>query len=197
MKIRMGFVSNSSSASFIIKFKTSLSFDDMAEYIKKSDEWIAKRWDEEKREKVDWKNLSKKTKPKFEKCTPMREEFLFKTDNGWEIRPSTTMFNDWMDVPAWVFIRAVNEGRIDGIELEKIIKTEEEYDDCLKDDEFNIHCWSWDYLEREDEPEESKKETFEREEEITYEYIKYLSMIGSKLTQEEEIYLSKNLLIKS
>jgi len=194
MKIRTGFVSNSSSASFVIKFKTSLSFDEIAEYIKKSDDWIAKRWDETKREKFDWKNLNKEKE--YEECTPMREIFLFEMEDGWEIRPSTTMFNDWMDIPAWPFIRAINENRIDDIKLEKIIKTEEEYEDCLKEDVFNIHTWSWDYLKRKDEPKESKKETYKKEEEITYEYFKYLGMIGSKLTQEEEVYLSKNLLTK-
>lgn len=197
MKIRTGFVSNSSSASFIIRFKTSLSYDDIATYIKKTNDWIASRWDEDKREKVDWKNLTKKkTKPKFEKCTPFKDEFLFKTNDGWEIHPSTTMFNDWTDVPAWPFIRAINEGRIDGIELEKIIKTEEEYEDCLKEDGFNIHCWSWDYLEREDEPEENKKETLEKEEEIKYEYMSYLHKVGVTLTEEEERYLAKNYLVK-
>jgi len=42
------------------------------------------------------------------------------------------MFNDWADVPAWVFLRALLENQIDGADEAdvKIVKTEEQNFDC-------------------------------------------------------------------
>jgi len=44
MKMRNGFVSNSSSSSFVVTFKYSKSYDELVDLIRLSDEWVDEHW---------------------------------------------------------------------------------------------------------------------------------------------------------
>jgi len=199
MKIRSGFVSNSSSASFIIKFKSQLPEEEISNYIRKSDKWLDERWDATQRRVFDFDAMrqngaTKDKMHKYEPCTPYKDEFFYKEEDGWNITPYTTMMNDWMDVPAWQFIRAISEGRIEGIKLEHIIQTESEYESTNSFVEFDVHTWEYGDLDREDES--NKISIYEKEDDTSYNYIKYLSSVGVKITDEESVFLAKNHLSK-
>lgn len=206
MKIRSGFVSNSSSASFIISFKSSLTEKEIAEIIRKSDSYLDEKWDATSEYGYDAKDifnstLGKPPEKKLVKRTPEKNKFFKAYEDGFEIYPSTTMFNDWMDVPAWKFVRALSENRIPSIKLNKIIQTEEEYDTIKKETSFEVQCWESesyehdvevDRFDSEKEKSKSKKEAEKRQKYVSYEYLSYLSKIGVHLTKDEEVFLAKN-----
>lgn len=190
MKIRTGFVSNSSSASFVVSFKSNLDEKEIVKLIKESDSWLSKRWDEA-----------------YDDGRP----FYTKNNGEFEIQPYTTMFNDWMDVPAWRFIRAISENRIPGVTLGKIIQTQDEYEDCRKQVDFDSYCWefssyimeeNYSNVDHETKQKEKKRalknlrDATGKQEFVNYEYIEYLSNINADLSKEEEVFLVKNHLTK-
>lgn len=192
MKIRNGFVSNSSSASFIIKFNSSLSKDRIIEIIKKSDEWLDEKWDKTIREMFNWSQNT--PEEESEEIEPLSKTFFGKDGNDYFIKPATTMFNDWMDVPAWQLIRALNEGRIQKTELVENRKTFDGYSECDELVEFDKYCWEYnsaildpyENMDPNDIPEANEKQN-----DIEYEYLNYLSKIDVPLTENEIQYLAK------
>lgn len=209
MKIRNGFVSNSSSASFVVSFETSLSKNKIEEYIRKSDKWLDERW--EKTEKKILKPICMKTGVfdyNDELYESKSETFIEnKEDNVFEIKPETTMFNDWGDVPSWKFIRAIYENKIPGINLVDITQIEKEYENCSMEVDFDPYCWEYDsYIIKEEyklysdlgnKSSKMVKEAEKKQKFIDYEYYEYLSKINIPLTEEEELFLVKNHLTKN
>lgn len=205
MKIRQGFVSNSSSASFIIRFKSSRSYKDVVDMVRKSDEWLDKRWDETEKEEWDWEagvaNVIKDIKRKKVKITPIGKYYIKQNGKFLEIHPDTTMMNDWMDIPAWPFIRALSENRIPGLELDSITQTYDEHSECNQPAEFDHISWEYDsaivnpWGDKEPDKNEVDK-AVKHQQEIDYEYMTYLSNIDSPLTEQEQKNLAKNHLTK-
>lgn len=181
MKIRLGFVSNSSSASFIISFDSDLDEEKIAEYIKKSDSFVEKRWDKNEIEILDFESIRSNSK-KYKKIkTEPWKEHLKKNNNHYYLNVYTSMFNDWRDVFTCNFIRACSENKIDGISNLKIIQNEEEYDECNKEVQFDKMCWesefekNWEYIQNR----------------IDAEYLEYLYSINIKLSEKELLLLAK------
>lgn len=202
MKIRSGFVSNSSSASFIISFKANCSRSEVEEMIRLSDEWLDKHWNTTRAEGIDfsaWKKGTKSlpTKVKIVKCSPKRN--VLKREertNKYSINVDTSMFNDWTDVPAWKFTRSISEKRNPKAELIEIRKTEEEYSDCNRIDEFVPYVWNIESagngkLKCTYGDAAEKKKALDHQENIEMCYLEYLHNINSELTKDEVFRLSK------
>lgn len=186
MKVRNGFVSNSSSASFIIKLNTSLGDEEIYRLIRKSDDWLDKYWDGGETEQWDLSEgfTNRKPKTKIVKKDPVSKEVYKRiNDSTIEINLFTSMFNDWMDVPAWPFIRAVNEGKIKDLNLVEIIQTEDEYMSCNDIVEFNFKTW-----ELQDQFESYNA----AQNKVELEYQGYLISIGYVPTEEEIVEFTKN-----
>jgi hypothetical protein len=169
MKVRTGFVSNSSSASFVIKFKSSLSEDELIDLISKSSKWLNKIEKDE--------NVKSPTIARFGRYDPI----LQRNGKNYLLSTSTTMFNDWTDVAAYNFIRALNEKKIEGLQLITIIQYGEEDDSSngtrIK---FDPNCW-----------EKQQKEKSDRQQDLDEEYLYYLAKIEAKLTEKESIDAAK------
>lgn len=198
MKIRAKFVSNSSSASFIVKFKSDKSRDEIATMIRKSNEWLDEYWDKTERETWDWfDGFNNKEKIK-ETITPKGETFLTQDGEIFSIHTDAAVMNDWTDLLAWQFIRGLHEGRIPFAELIENRKIFDEYTECdevVKD--FDKFCWEYDsYVISslgKSSPEDIKQ-AYDRQHKVEMEYIDYLASIGINLSKEEQINLTKYLL---
>ena len=197
MKIRQGFVSNSSSASFIVSFKSTLPIEDVKTMVRTSSEWLDRWWDVTEKEQRDWpKHGIKTTKTTIKKIPAIGLTYVKEANGVYEIKPDTTMFNDWMDIPEWKFIRALSEGRVPNTELSEIIQTTDEYDDCHNKVSFNKICWEYEYdvLQKDKygktKPNETQK-AVKQQNEYNYEYLAYLASINSSLSEDEEIELAK------
>jgi hypothetical protein len=204
MKIRTGFISNSSSASFVIRFESNLPEDTIDKYITESDIWLKKRWFATKKEKLNfsWLKKGKKGKPKKEKkpvyepCETEKSKNLTKDGNTYGLTLDTVMFNDWADVSGYRFVWALSENRIKDIDLIEIRQTEEEYSDC--DDIVAFAAEPWELLERnfdlkdeEEKMQEAKKEYADRKYSLLY----YLNNIGQEIKPEEHLGFIKDCLM--
>src|SRR6056297_2507054 len=131
MKIRNGFVSNSSSASFVITINTSLDDSEIENYIRQSDEWVDKWWEGGEYQSLNISAImnSNEHKEETKYREPVKDEiFSRENENTIKINLYTLMFNDWTDVPAWKFVRAISEGKIPEIKKFEIVQTENEYE---------------------------------------------------------------------
>lgn len=177
MKIREGFVSNSSTASFIVTFSANVPSDyfcieqDIEQMIKLSepnrhsftltfrfvDDGIVEAVDRDEEER-DW-------------SVPIEKNMF----GFYDVELSTAMFNDWMDVECWKFVRMLSENKSSKLSLVHIIKTEQEYTSCYEYVTFDKFCWDSRY-NRDSIADER------RQNEIEKEYEKYL-----KTLKEEEL----------
>ena len=123
MKLRFGFVSNSSSASFIINFKSSLPEDDLIHFISTSNVWYENH--------VSTKERNGSLLATF------GDDGLYRSEDMYQLVVGTIMFNDWTEIIPYNFIRAIDETMIEGIELIDIIQTEDECDSTHKKVEFD------------------------------------------------------------
>jgi hypothetical protein len=199
VKKRSGFVSNSSSASFIVKFHTDKSREELEGMIRKSNVWLDKRWDKTEIEEYDWSRFksggTKDLPKKMVEVEPEKDKFLKGQEKEFEIHPETSMFNDWTDVPGWVFIRAIDEGRIPDVFLDEIIQTEDEYNDVNEPVDFDITTWEYqEYVENPtvNPTDEDVKKALETQRQRDVEYLLYLSKIGVPLSDEETIFIAKH-----
>ena len=192
MKIRNGFVSNSSSASFIIKFSFTGEQDDVINKLRKSSEWVDKQWE-------DW-TASPDSIFKEERTFQGNKHGLVFDGKEATYQLYTTMFNDWADIGGWKFVRALSDNRIPGMKLSSLIQTEDEYNSCHKEVEFDKWCWEYDSCIinpwRDKIDDEDVKEAKEKQDELELEYMIYLSNIGATFTDEEKVYLAKGQLSK-
>ena len=193
MKIRNGFVSNSSSASFLVIIETLMSDDQIHEYIRKSDEWLDKWWEGGAYETIDISNIQKgkDTPMKIAEMSPSKDKVYHRdSDETVNLDLSTTMFNDWMSVPAWKLVRALSEDKVPGMKLKKIIRTEDQMFDEYTEVEFEPMTWEY----------ESENNSFDDgrsyklvQNETEMDYLDYLvSATGYKPTDEEMIALAKS-----
>jgi len=128
MKFRSGFVSNSSSASFVVKFSSTHDDDTVQHHLNlmlDGCEWA--------------KNKT------YKKLVP-------KGNGEFAILTETSMFNDWYDITEWPFIKMLSDisPNISGYKLIEIRKTEEEYDDCDKIVVFDPEPWDAYYMTHRD-----------------------------------------------
>jgi len=167
MKIRNGFVSNSSTASFIVTFSANnVSREDIEQIIRLSEpnrhsfSLTLRFADNGTVEAVDGPEEEREWNIPIE-----RNMFGF-----YDVELSTTMFNDWMDVDCWKFVRMLAENRSSKLSLVHIIKTEEEYKSCYEYMTFDKLCWDSYYG---DADYADKK----RRREVEKEYEKYLETL--------------------
>ena len=198
MKIRNGFVSNSSSASFIIKIKSELSDLEIHNLIRESDEWLDKWWEGGEYKTIDFlesMNSRKNGLPEPPEITvyrePLRDNVFSREEDGViELSLSTTMFNDWMDVPTWKFIRAIQEEKFPDIKLVEILQTDGEEHVHNTITELDTRCWE--YKEKINDLDYFGTNYRAKQNEIDMEYFKYLVSVGYVPTDEEVIKIAKN-----
>jgi hypothetical protein len=121
---------------------------------------------------------------------------LIQTGNKFTFSVDTIMFNDWTDVPAWKFIRALYEKRIIDIKLVEIIQTEDEMDTISKKVKFNRKRWNIKWAENSEKTggglsKKEIKEAFDQQEEADMEFLEYLHVIGQKLRENDLHKLAK------
>ncbi len=205
MKKRIGFVSNSSSASFIINFSSEKSWKEIEHYIYESEPNLIKIWNEHKKKSYDWgKVFQKGIKSKLDDeieidGDPRRNDFIDRGDGKYTLDSSSTMFNDWISMPYWKFIRALDEGRIKGLKLDSIIQTEDEYDTVEEEVKFNPLGWELENIEDSYYKEMSKQEKddiIDEQRDIDLSYKEYLSNLGEFISEEEKLEVVKFLLNK-
>ena len=178
MKIRSGFVSNSSTASFIVKFETTHPRKYIEEDIKACDPFLEKFWNKER----------ETTGPVVLKFPPEKKRLVYSRKNKcYHLVAATTMFNDWMDIDVWPFIRMLSESRSEHYTLLEIRMVEQEYSGCDEVEKFNPKCWELGYGDTQEDIEVGEV----RQEEIEGMYLKYLYYIGIKLSEHEIISLAK------
>jgi hypothetical protein len=174
MKVRNGFVSNSSSASFVLKIETTLPDEEIEKIIHLRDSYLQNVWDKPY-EFLDINNSN------FEEgeihYSPMddiqaREKIIKKDGKFIYITLDTDMFNDWTDVPGWKFIRLISENKHPKIRLLEIRKIYSEYNDCNIHVDYDPYIWNSD---------EDKAAQFR----VDKEYIQYLMDIGIEITNKE------------
>lgn len=142
MKIRNGFVSNSSTASFIVTFSATIPQKDVEQIIRLSESSrfsyeLVFRFAEDGA--VEAINRGEEEERK-EWIIPMEKNMF----GFYDMELSTFMFNDWMDVDCWKFVRMLAENRNSKLSLVQIIKTEEEYTDCYEYVSFDPQTWGRD-----------------------------------------------------
>lgn len=174
MKTRRGFVSNSSSASFIIKFKSSLPREEIEKLIVTDDNYLEDVWD--KPEVIlDGKNsdiMNGKFVYSSVDNVPVKNKKLRVDDDVYYYESDTIMFNDWTDTPGWKFIRLLSEQKHPNVELVEIRQTYDGYEDVDRRVSFNPRVWNC----NEDDISQFRTEK---------EYIQYLADIGMELSNEE------------
>jgi hypothetical protein len=170
MKIRNGFVSNSSTASFIVTFSANnVSQEDIEQIIKLSesnrhsfvltfrfsDDGTVEGADRDEEER-DW-------------SVPIEKNMF----GFYDVELSTVMFNDWMDVDCWTFARMLAENKNSKLSLVHIVQTEKEYADCYEYVTFDKMCWD-SHNSRESLADKR------RQREIEKEYDKYLENLKER-----------------
>lgn len=202
MKKRSGFVSNSSSASFIINFSSEKSWTEIEHYIYNCDEGLINRWNEHKTKTYNWSQILKNKTLKEEEIEvdgdPRRNDFIDHNDGKYSLYADTTMFNDWTDIIYWKFIRALSEDKFLKIKLDSIIQTIEEYDDCNKEVKFNKVVWEYgDMIDRPDDDyykkmsNQEKQEIIKEQYDIDMSYKEYIADMGVVMTEEEVLEIAK------
>lgn len=158
MKIRNGFVSNSSTASFIVTFGAK-SREEAERAIQLSEDNkyfnLIVRIDENGKAKIEHEDI--------EERLPVLDRNMF---GYYDLELSTFMFNDWMDVDCWKFVRMLSEGKSEKFTLVQIIQTEEEYNDSYDYVSFDPRCW-----------EVKNKGSKQRQKDIDEKYNQYLTML--------------------
>ncbi|MFW6002512.1 MAG: hypothetical protein ACOCQD_04155 [archaeon] len=174
MKIRRGFVSNSSSASFIVKFKSSLPKEEIEKLITTDDGYLKSAWN--KPEVILDGENSDIVNGKFVYTNvddvPIKDKKLQANDEVYYYEADTIMFNDWTDVPGWKFVRLLSEQKHPNIELIEIQQTYDGHEDVDKKATFDPYVWDY---------EENKDSQFQTERE----YVQYLADIGIEINNEE------------
>ena len=163
MKIRNGFVSNSSSASFVIYFYSTLPDNELIDKMAASSPWVKIHTE------VDGDSFR----------AYFGDDILIKSNEEYRLTVSTIMFNDWTDINLYNFIRAINEKMIDDVHIVNMIQTEEEYENVIKEVEFDPRSY---------DDHDSEK--------IDSEYINYLIKIGS-ISEHEKISIKAKSLLKN
>ena len=138
MKIRNGFVSNSSTASFIVTFSASkVTKEDIEKIIKLSEpnkhtfSLVFRFADDGTVESID------RDSEEREWSIPIEKNML----GFYDVELSTSMFNDWMSVDCWKFVRMLAENKNSRFSLVHIIQTEDEYRNCYEYVTFDKFCW--------------------------------------------------------
>ncbi len=157
MKKREGFVSNSSSASFIISFRSIKNIKDVIKDINASKKW-------------------------YDNMGYPCENNLIEKDGIYLLSTSTTMFNDWYDIAAWPFIRMLDEKADSDYEIIRINQIEEEWSDCDLTVRFNPITWEIDdiiFYDKRGEPVNEKSKNIALKNQGAYEffyeeYLEYL-----------------------
>lgn len=171
MKIRSGFVSNSSSASFVLKFKSTYDKGTVSEHL--SHIYDDQNWVKEK---------FRKNKVKPDK------------DGIYTMSLDTNMFNDWYDVIEWPLVRMLFDKDLinTGYELVSLTQTEEEYSDCNYPAEFENKTWEEDWYKSESLNKKDDKKIIEmtkEREKIDGEYANFLYHIGINLDDIQKLSL--------
>jgi hypothetical protein len=198
MKFRTSFVSNSSAASFIIKFNSSLNEKEVAEAIKKCHKWIADNWDNDTPSTFSFPAKNGKMKT-YESPPPLLRKDLEKKEDHYEYVVSTSMFNDWMEISSWPFVRMLSEDKHPNIKLIEIIQTESQNDSTVQRVDFDPRTFAKIWHEENHsgiskrERTKQEKEAKEKQEKIEIEYLAYLSNLGViKLTDDQIVLVAKH-----
>lgn len=164
MKIRLGFVSNSSSASFIVSFKSNKTYEEVKKLILEdsSASHLSKP-----QMIVDWTESKERGETVYKQISegPQIDKYLELDGSTYRFKPSTIMFNDWGDIPGWSFIRALIEGKIEGLKPDHLIQDFDGHDECFREVDF-------------------KEIGFESENKNS-EYISYLNKIGCDINNDD------------
>lgn len=131
MKIRKGFVSNSSTASFIVTFSANVSQEEIEQIIKLSDPNRSIRFSG-----LDFFE-SMRDEERDSWIIPLEKNMF----GFYDVELSAVMFNDWMCVECWKFVRLLSEDKSTKLSLVQIVKTEEEYASCYELSSFDKWCW--------------------------------------------------------
>jgi hypothetical protein len=197
MKFRTGFVSNSSAASFIVKFTTSLKKSEVAKAIKVCHQWIADNWDNGAPTTFSFPNKQGK-QIIFKNPPPLLRRKLKKVGDHYEWYADTSMFNDWRDVSEWPFIRMISEDKYPGIKLIEIEQTEDGNDgDIPRIATYDPRTFETEWYEEEHfkktERAEKKKEAEKSQKKVEIEYLIYLSNLGViELTDDQIVLVAKH-----
>ena len=187
MKVREGFVSNSSTASFIVIFRTKeFCFrEEVEQAVRLSDKWLDEYWD---RVEVEEPAFSEIFLPREERklgtttvsCEPESRILTEIDEMTYSLDLYTSMFNDWMDVPTWKFVRMISEKKDSRFELISIVQTEEEYSTVEYSVTFNSTVWE---MDNRDPAEGRFVGAVKRQREVDKEYKEYLKMMKETKTR--------------
>lgn len=153
MKRREGFVSNSSSASFIVKFTSAYPEETVQKHL--NELYVTHKY----RKDREYKGIE--------------------THSGqYWISAQTTMFNDWFDVVEWPFIKMLSEVDSDfsGYSLIEIRQIEDECGICDSTVSFDGRTWEQKISERYDE--KKRQEVMEDILSLEDDYLDYLSRLN-------------------
>lgn len=196
MKIRLGFVSNSSSASFIITFKTRVSSKRVEKVIRISDKWLSEQWDQTEREDWDWsksKLLQGQMVTKTVPCDPWKNK-IKKEKDVYKISVDTSMLNDHTDIPAWKFVRALSEDKIPDFKFIELLQTGGDDTSISDVIDFDKRCWEYrEYVVGESlgKKDSDVAKAVKKQESVEIVYLEYLADIGTDLPEEDVLKLAK------
>ena len=169
MKKREGFVSNSSSASFIVTFKSNKTRDEILQDISDSMLWNSYG-------RQQFKELKQK-------------------DDVYLVEASTSMFNDWYDIAVWPFIRMLDEKADNNYDLVSLRKVEKEWSSCDYVVKFDPTTWEMEdvkFSKRSGNPasRKAKKTAMKNQEEYNKYYKTYLKHLKDDTISLSEVELS-------
>ncbi|MDR0841826.1 MAG: hypothetical protein LBP68_00210 [Acidobacteriota bacterium] len=138
MKIRTGFVSNSSSASFVCRFTSKLPRETLDALIRICSEYLDEQWDVTEKEAMNWKTMRKvkasgKTSwssptYKIVKCKPLKDRMLLQIGRSqYILMRDTVMYEDFRNIDIWPFVRALYAQRIPDTQPMKIELEDQPY----------------------------------------------------------------------
>ena len=191
MKIRSGFVSNSSTASFVVTFQTKASSKRIEKVIRTSDKFLSEKWDSTERDEWDWDKTdvaSSNWVTKKVPCDPWKNK-IEKEKDVYKVPLYTSMLNDYMDIPAWKFVRALSENKISNFKFIELLQTEGDYVDINDVVDFDKYCWEYrEYIVKGDlrRKDSDVGKAIKKQESVEISYLEYLAR-NSKIFLDVDI----------